>query len=188
MTPKFPLIDNLRRYGGSFAVKLADAMAAADPENYNILTQAFPQLVDKYADMDSVTTEDAICCETDSIRLQLQSIDSRVAALESYIAEIASASQPLKEKLNELVSKLYIIQNGVSKEKIHFSGIEANSGIRFGHVDEFGQHLKSILSAERKPFAEWNTRIYALLFSDGDPKNISLYFMPTPARVSELED
>jgi hypothetical protein len=68
-TPRFPLIDNLRRYGGNFAAKLADAMAAADPGNFDILVQAFPKLVDEYADMYSIATEDAIRCEIDGVRL-----------------------------------------------------------------------------------------------------------------------
>ncbi|CAB4147756.1 hypothetical protein UFOVP431_47 [uncultured Caudovirales phage] len=186
---KFPLIDNLRRYGGSFAAKLADAMAAADPENFNILVQAFPRLVDKYGDMDSVEPEDAIRREINSFRSQLEPIDSRVAALlEGYIAQEIDVRRRLQEKINELTSKLYIIQNNLSKEKIHFSGIEANNGVRFSHIDDFSKHLKSISSAERKPFAEWNTRIYALLFSDGDPERSFVRFMPTPARISELED
>jgi hypothetical protein len=94
----------------------------------------------------------------------------------------------LKKKLNQLESRLYIIKNSVSKERIHFSGIEANSGIRFGSIDEFGRHLELIPLTERKPFAEWNTRVYALVFSDGDPKNVSPRFIPTPACISELED
>lgn len=48
MTPKFPLVDNMRRYGGNFISKLADAMVAADPENYGKLLEAFPDVVEKY--------------------------------------------------------------------------------------------------------------------------------------------
>lgn len=46
--PKFPLVDNMRRYGGNFISKLADAMVAADPENYRKLLEAFPDIVEKY--------------------------------------------------------------------------------------------------------------------------------------------
>ena len=44
MTPKFPLVDTMRRYGGNFVSKLADAMVAADPENFKILVEAFRRL------------------------------------------------------------------------------------------------------------------------------------------------
>lgn len=187
MTLPYPLIDNMRRYGGNFATKLADAMAAADPENFNILVQAFPWLADKYGDMDSVTTEDTIRREINSVRSQLEPIDSRVTALEGYITEHIDAGRPLKEKLNELTSKLYIIQNNLSKEKIHFSEPKANGGIRFNDISCFSQHLKSIPLLERKPFAEWNGDVYALLFIDGDPERSFVRFMPTRARISELE-
>lgn len=50
MTPKFPLIDNMRRYGGNFISKLADAMAAADPENYEKLVKTFPEITSKYSE------------------------------------------------------------------------------------------------------------------------------------------
>ena len=49
MTPKFPLVENMRQYGGNFASKLADAMVAADPDNFKILVEAFPQIVEKYS-------------------------------------------------------------------------------------------------------------------------------------------
>ena len=189
------MIDNLRRHGGSFAAKLADAMAAADPENYDILTQAFPELVGKYANMDldatdtcSGSPQGAICCEIDSIKLQLQPMNSLVATLESRIADIVSIRQPLEEKLDGLMSKLYIIRNSVSREKIHFSEPKVNGGIRFNDIGCFSRHLMSIPLAERKPFAEWNGAVKVLTFSDSDPKNVILYLSPTPARISELED
>jgi len=50
MTPKFPLVDNMRRYGGNFISKLADAMVAADPKNYKILLDAFPHYVKEYTE------------------------------------------------------------------------------------------------------------------------------------------
>lgn len=53
MTPtqlpnKFPLVDNMRSYGGNFLSKLADAMVAADPDNYRRLVKAFPEIIKKY--------------------------------------------------------------------------------------------------------------------------------------------
>ena len=50
MTPKLPLVDNMRQYGGNFASKLADAMVAADPDNFKILVEAFPQIVEEYSE------------------------------------------------------------------------------------------------------------------------------------------
>lgn len=50
MTPKFPLVDNMRQDGGNFLSKLADAMVAADPDNFKKLVEAFPQIVEKYSE------------------------------------------------------------------------------------------------------------------------------------------
>ena len=50
MIRKFPLVDNMRRYGGNFASKLADAMVAADPVNFDKLCAAFPDIVEKYSE------------------------------------------------------------------------------------------------------------------------------------------
>lgn len=50
MTQKFPLVDNMRRYGGNYLSKLADAMVAADPDNFKRLCAAFPEIVEKYAE------------------------------------------------------------------------------------------------------------------------------------------
>lgn len=47
---KFPLIDNMRRYGGNFVSKLAEAMVAADPANFEKLVEAFPEIVKKYSE------------------------------------------------------------------------------------------------------------------------------------------
>jgi hypothetical protein len=44
----FSAINNMRKYGGNFATKLADAMVAADPENYDRLARAFPEIMAKY--------------------------------------------------------------------------------------------------------------------------------------------
>lgn len=49
MTQKLLLIDNMRQFGGNFVSKLADAMAAADPDNYKKLVEAFPEIVEKYS-------------------------------------------------------------------------------------------------------------------------------------------
>lgn len=49
MPSKFPLVDNMRRYGGNFLSKLADAMVAADPDNYRKLVEAFPEIIQKYS-------------------------------------------------------------------------------------------------------------------------------------------
>lgn len=48
--PKFPLVDNMRRYGGNFVSKLAEAMVAADPANFERLVTAFPEIVQKYTE------------------------------------------------------------------------------------------------------------------------------------------
>jgi hypothetical protein len=46
---KFLLIEAMRQYGGNFVSKLADAMTAADPENFKRLCDAFPDIVQKYS-------------------------------------------------------------------------------------------------------------------------------------------
>ena len=43
------MVDNMRRYGGNFFAKLAEAMVAADPKNYQKLCNAFPEVVEKYS-------------------------------------------------------------------------------------------------------------------------------------------
>ena len=45
---KFALIESMRKYGGNFVGKFADALVAADPENTQRLLNAFPDLVEKY--------------------------------------------------------------------------------------------------------------------------------------------
>lgn len=45
---KFRLINNMQRYGGNFISSLAQAMIAADSENFQILCDAFPVYVEKY--------------------------------------------------------------------------------------------------------------------------------------------
>ena len=56
---KFPLVDNMRRYGGNFVSRLADAMVAADPENYGRLCLAFPAIVNKFCGDDDQPLREA---------------------------------------------------------------------------------------------------------------------------------
>lgn len=46
---KLRLVENMRKYGGNFASKLADALVAADPENTKRIYMAFPDIVKKYS-------------------------------------------------------------------------------------------------------------------------------------------
>lgn len=45
---KIRLIANMERRGGNFVSRLAQAMIAADPENFHRLCAAFPEYVEKY--------------------------------------------------------------------------------------------------------------------------------------------
>jgi hypothetical protein len=47
---KIQLVENMRRYGGNFVSKLADALIAADPSNTDRLLAAFPDVVNKYTE------------------------------------------------------------------------------------------------------------------------------------------
>lgn len=47
---KIKLVENMRRYGGNFLSKLADALIAADPSNTDRLLAAFPDVVNKYTE------------------------------------------------------------------------------------------------------------------------------------------
>ena len=38
----------MQRYGGNFVSNLAQTMIAADPDNFQRLCNAFPEIVDKY--------------------------------------------------------------------------------------------------------------------------------------------
>ena len=49
MNQKFLLVQNMQRHGGNFVSKLAEAMIAADPVNYDRLCAAFPEIVEKYS-------------------------------------------------------------------------------------------------------------------------------------------
>lgn len=50
MTPELSAtLDNMRRFGGNFCSRLADAIAAADPGNRERLLSAFPELLQRYA-------------------------------------------------------------------------------------------------------------------------------------------
>ena len=42
------MLGTMRRNGGSFAVKLADCLSAADPINRQRLLECFPELVERY--------------------------------------------------------------------------------------------------------------------------------------------
>jgi len=42
------LLGTVRHNGGSFSVKLADCLAAADPINRQRLLDAFPELIERY--------------------------------------------------------------------------------------------------------------------------------------------
>lgn len=46
---KFELVENMRRRGGNFVGKLADALIAADPKNAKRIMEAFPDIVEKYS-------------------------------------------------------------------------------------------------------------------------------------------
>jgi hypothetical protein len=46
---KFKLVENMRRRGGNFVEKLADALIAADPKNAKRIMEAFPDIVEKYS-------------------------------------------------------------------------------------------------------------------------------------------
>ena len=46
---KILMVENMRRYGGNFVRRLADAMIAADPVNFKILCDSFPEYVKQYS-------------------------------------------------------------------------------------------------------------------------------------------
>ena len=46
---KIQLVENMRRHGGNFVSKLADALIAADPSNTDRLLAAFPDVFEKYS-------------------------------------------------------------------------------------------------------------------------------------------
>lgn len=48
--PYMQQISAMKRYGGNFASRLADAMLAADRENLERVARAFPELIQKYSD------------------------------------------------------------------------------------------------------------------------------------------
>jgi hypothetical protein len=45
---KCRLTANMQRFGGHFIYSLAQAMIAADPENFQRLCTAFPEVTEKY--------------------------------------------------------------------------------------------------------------------------------------------
>lgn len=42
------LADNMRRYGGNFISRLADALVAGDPINRQKILDCFPEVVERY--------------------------------------------------------------------------------------------------------------------------------------------
>lgn len=65
---KFPLVDNMRKNGGNFVSKLAEAMVAADPVNFSRLCDAFPEIVAKY---DEESPGHVVYTWTDTRRINL---------------------------------------------------------------------------------------------------------------------
>lgn len=61
-TQKIKLAENMRRYGGNFVSKLADALIAADPSNRDRLLAAFPDVVNKYTEK-PITVSVDICAQ-----------------------------------------------------------------------------------------------------------------------------
>ncbi len=181
MTPKFPLVDNMRQYGGNFVSKLADAMVAADPENFKILVDAFPQIVEKYTESETLSEEDAIRKRIDEIMPDLQLLEDRISALYESRIRLSRNAEPLRKEEWRLKSKLYIIQNNITKEQVHFSGPDANDGVWINTVDLFADRLKRVPVETRKKFAEWNGSIHLT------SNLIEGSFLPTPAMTTELE-
>jgi hypothetical protein len=177
MTPKFPLVDMMRRYGGNFVSKLADAMVAADPGNFKILVEAFPQIVEKYTDSEAVSEENSIREQIDEIMPNLRQLESEILVLDADRVRLCRKAEPLRKDVRKLESRLYIIQNGITKEQIHFSAPDANGGVSFNTMDNFIDHLRSVPRETRKKLAEWNGRILC-----------TSTFSFTPANVTELED
>ena len=48
---KIKILAMMKKYGGGFASKLADAALYADDSNYEILKDAFPELWEQYEQM-----------------------------------------------------------------------------------------------------------------------------------------
>lgn len=51
---KIRLVTLMQRYGGNFASCLAQAMIAADPQNFQRLCDAFPDIVEKYLNWNGI--------------------------------------------------------------------------------------------------------------------------------------
>lgn len=51
---KIRLITLMQRYGGNFVSNLAQTMIAADPDNFQRLCNAFPEIIDKYLNWNGV--------------------------------------------------------------------------------------------------------------------------------------
>lgn len=57
---KIALTNNMRRYGGNFVSRLAEAMIAADPVNFSKLVNAFPEIVEKFSQPERSNEEQAL--------------------------------------------------------------------------------------------------------------------------------
>ena len=181
MTPKFPLVDNMRRYGGNFVSKLADAMVAADPDNFKILVEAFPQIVEKYTEANEPLAT--------RIRNKIAEISEDLIYQQVLIGrakveydQLKSKAEPSERLLSDLESKLYIVENNVRSDNVHFSGPDSNGGTWFNTVSDFLEYLREIPEVDRKPFAEWNGLIYAI------PGLAQKDFVATPGRIRHLGD
>ena len=173
----------MRRYGGNFVSKLAEAMVAADPNNFRILVEAFPQIVEKYAeDQAAPSKEDVIRRRVDYIQQDLAQRAAQIEIAEAHYEDLVREAKPLEQELGKLRSKLYIICNKITKDKIHFSAADQNDGIWFNTVHDFKNYLGKIPEAKRKPFVEWNGRILVAneLLEHG--------MRPTPGHTADLED
>lgn len=174
----------MRRYGGNFVSKLAEAIVAADPDNLKVLVEAFPQIVEKYSGEDQAapSKEDVIRRRVDYIQQDLAQRAVQIEIAEARYEELVREANPLRVELRKLKSKLYIISNKITKDKIHFSAADQNHGIWFNTVHDFANHLREIPEAKRKRFAEWNANI--LVTSELLEHGMRL----TPGHTADLED
>ena len=51
MMTDYEVVESMKSHGGSFARALADAFTKADPENYQKLKDAFPDLWEDYVEI-----------------------------------------------------------------------------------------------------------------------------------------
>jgi hypothetical protein len=171
----------MRRYGGNFVSKLADAMVAADPDNFKILVEAFPQIVEKYTEADETL---ATRIRNKIAEISEDSIHQQILIGRAKVEydRLSLKAAPSEKLLFDLKSKLYIVENNVRRDNVHFSGPDSNGGRWFNTMSDFLECLREIPEAERKPFAEWNGLIYAI------PGLAQKDFVPTPGRIRHLGD